>query len=337
MKNLKLKLFCTLFILFFSFIAKADYDFTVDGLFYKVISFENLTCACVDEINTPNYLPNRSNYSGDIVIPSSVTIGARKFSVVEVSAYAFWRSTITSLRIGGGVKTIQYDAFRGCEQLTSVYLEDGVEEIKSYAFVGCENLRKLVLPNTLQRIGDYAFYDELWRKPGVKVINIPNTCKFIGNEAFAKTPSEYPYVVKILEGPSALEICNYSFGQTRLKSIHIGRNLSSECIYTGIYNAEEIYFEDNVTFMPDCCQGSSSKSDAGRILTLVIGKSISKVPLMEVNEIKMLHVRNPRPPKAEGFSKSVYVNTTLFVPKGSLEAYRNDDVWNNFWTIKEED
>jgi hypothetical protein len=35
------------------------------------------------------------------------------------------------------------------------------------------------------------------------------------------------------------------------------------------------------------------------------------------------------------FTESQYVNTTIFVPKGTLTAYQTADVWKDFWDIQE--
>ncbi|MDE6353770.1 MAG: hypothetical protein K2L56_01710 [Prevotella sp.] len=31
------------------------------------------------------------------------------------------------------------------------------------------------------------------------------------------------------------------------------------------------------------------------------------------------------------------MNTNVYVPKGSLEAYKQADVWKNFWNLQEKD
>ncbi len=320
-----------MFILSCSLSAKAEYDFKVNGLYYKVISFENLTCACVDESNTHNSA-QKSKYSGDIVIPSSVTFGERNFSVIEVSENAFWCSDINSVRIGGNIKTIRRSAFASCKNLTTVYLEDGVEIIEANAFVGCEKLKNLRLSNSIREIGYCAFKNSSDLSGN---ITIPSTCKVIGEEVFpvGKYGGGGMFSITLSDGTSTLEMYKYAFGRWGGESIYIGRDLSSNYHYVGIYEFDDVIFGDNVTFMPDCYRTSGSSE--GKIRTLIIGKSISKVPLIEMFDIESLRVKNPVPPKAEGFLDKVYLNTTLYIPKGSLEAYQNADIWKNFWTIKE--
>lgn len=58
------------------------YDFTVDGLYYNIVSLENLTC----EIT---YGDNGNKYSGDIVIPETVTYNNKTLTVVGIDSYAF--------------------------------------------------------------------------------------------------------------------------------------------------------------------------------------------------------------------------------------------------------
>ena len=46
-----------------------------------------------------------------------------------------------------------------------------------------------------------------------------------------------------------------------------------------------------------------------------------------------------KPPLIEddNFTNYHYINTTLYVPKGSLAIYQSADVWKSFWNIHEHD
>ena len=55
------------------------------------------------------------------------------------------------------VKTIEYNAFYGCEGLTDLRLGDGVETIGNCAFNECKGLKNVVIPNSVKTIDMNAF------------------------------------------------------------------------------------------------------------------------------------------------------------------------------------
>ena len=78
-----------------------------------------------------------NEYSGSVVIPSSVTYNGTTYSVVSIGQYAFYKcSSLTSVTIPNTVTSIGFDAFGGCASLTSVTIPNSVTSIGSYAFEG---------------------------------------------------------------------------------------------------------------------------------------------------------------------------------------------------------
>lgn len=326
MKNELIKVAFTLLLAIMCISARAEYDFQVDGLYYRVISLEDLTCACVDEQNTSN-IAQKSKYTGDIIIPSTVSLGERVFTVVEVDKRAFLWSNITSVKIGKSIKVIRSEAFAGCKKLQRVVFEDGVKVIEPEAFIGCWKLQYIKLPNTLQEIGKYAFKD--CDEISCEIV-IPPSCKFVGEEALPY--SNWKFSVRISEGSTPLTMGKYGLGWYGGETIYIGRNLHSDYHHVGVYEYKNVIFGDNVTIMPECYRTSHGEK---KIRTLIIGKSIEVVPLIKMFDIETIRIRSTLPPKATGFLDKVYLNATLYVPKGSLSAYQKADVWKDFWTIKE--
>ena len=99
----------------FPSIVELDY-FVVDGISYRVVSETAATCevtfdgAAFDEYT--------QEYVGDIVVPSSITWGGKRYTVTSVGD----------------------NAFRGCISLASITLPPSVTSIGEYAFYDCENL-----------------------------------------------------------------------------------------------------------------------------------------------------------------------------------------------------
>ena len=73
------------------------YDFEVDGIYYNVIDFNDLTCKIV---------PGDNVYTGEIKIPSQITFNDRTFLVTEISDDAFTNSDIKSLYCHTSLKLI---------------------------------------------------------------------------------------------------------------------------------------------------------------------------------------------------------------------------------------
>ena len=92
------------------------YDFQVDGIYYNVIDFNDLTCKIV---------PGDNVYTGEIKIPSQITFKDRTFLVTEISDDAFTNSDITSITIPNTIKQINNIAFDECSKLKEFTIEDG--------------------------------------------------------------------------------------------------------------------------------------------------------------------------------------------------------------------
>ena len=60
-------------------------------------------------------------------------------------------------RIPDSVKTIGYEAFLGCANLTSIVIPDSVKTIRRSAFSGCEKLTVIVSDVTYERLGAKRF------------------------------------------------------------------------------------------------------------------------------------------------------------------------------------
>ena len=79
-------------------------------------------------------------YSGDIVIPSTVTYGGKEYKVTCIQGCAFSDcDNLNSVVISDNVKRIGQSAFSGCSNLSSVIISEAVTNIDYYTFQGCSN------------------------------------------------------------------------------------------------------------------------------------------------------------------------------------------------------
>ncbi len=144
-------------VLIFSANASAQVAFEVDGIRYFCKSQDSPIVSVV----SLNYFVDTYRgeyYSGDIVIPSSVTYESKTYCVTEIASRAFSGcEELTSVEIPNSVTVIGDGAFWICESLSSVNIPDGVTTIGREAFYGCHDLVSVEIPNSVTKIGKYAF------------------------------------------------------------------------------------------------------------------------------------------------------------------------------------
>ena len=96
-----------------------------------------------------------------IRIPSSVTIGGKKYSVTFITAKAFKANKkITSVIIPRTVTTISAQAFYGCKALKKITIPASVKTIGRRAFYNCKKLKKIIIKTkklTNKTVGAGAF------------------------------------------------------------------------------------------------------------------------------------------------------------------------------------
>ena len=170
---------------FFSISASADVV-KVDGIYYDISG----TTATVTQVG---------DYSGDIVIPESITFENSKYSVTSIEDYAFWGcSSLTSVTIPNSVTSIGESAFEDCSSLTSVTIPNSVTSIGSDAFWGCSGLTHTIIVNDMFVFlptgyeGHYSIPENISTIIGgafqgcssLTSVTIPNSVTSIGSDAF---------------------------------------------------------------------------------------------------------------------------------------------------------
>ncbi len=134
--------------------ASHAYDFKVDGIYYNILSSEELTV----EVTYGGTSYNSALYSGDVSIPKTVTYGNNTYTVEGIGSSAFSRCTgLTSVTIPNSVTSIGSFAFRDCTRLREIAIPESVTEIGSSAFSGCTGLREITIPEDVTKIGKQAF------------------------------------------------------------------------------------------------------------------------------------------------------------------------------------
>ena len=176
----------------------SGYDAEIDGIYYDLSQGTKEA-----EVTSKG----SNSYSGNVVIPSSVTYKGNEYSVTSIDG-AFYECTgLTSVTIPNSIINIGRFAFSGCPSLKSITIPSSVSNIGEGAFYGCTGLTEvnfnatncttmgdntfpvfygctslttLTIGNNVQNIPDCAFYG----CSGLKSVTIPNSVTSIGKSAF---------------------------------------------------------------------------------------------------------------------------------------------------------
>ena len=149
-------------------------EFTVDDIWYYYTNEDD------DEVGV--MYSKSGEYSGDVVIPSTVTYNGKQYTVTSIGSKAFSGCTrLKKVTIPNSVTSIGNEAFYYCIDLTTVTVPNSVTSIGSGAFTYCSYLTEVTIPNSVTNIGDNAFSE----CRGLKAVTIGNSVTAIGGWAFS--------------------------------------------------------------------------------------------------------------------------------------------------------
>lgn len=113
--------------------------------------------------------------------------------------------TNSSYAISNSVTEIGESAFSNCKNLKAVILNDGLKTINGNAFYGCEGFTDISIPDSVEFLGDSAFGFCL----SLRNVNLGKGLKSIGSYAFA-----FAWVKSVKIPPSVVQIGKMAFGYT---------------------------------------------------------------------------------------------------------------------------
>ena len=247
-----------------------------------------------------------NEYSGTVVIPSSVVYNSITYSVTSIGDVAFYEcSGLISVTIPNSVTSIGEWAFADCTGLTSVTIPNSVTSIRDYAFYECSGLTSVTISNSVTSIGKSAFYGT-----GLTSVTIPNSVTSIGNYAFAEC--------------------------TGLTSINVASDNSNYCSVDGV-----LFNKDKTTLIliqyPGGKQGAYTIpnsvtsigdfafSGCSGLTSIEIPNSVTSIggwAFLNCSGLTSVTIEAETPPT---LGSNVFYNTNncpIYVPCGTLEAYK---------------
>lgn len=132
------------------------WDFQSGGINYKILSGSTVSVTYNYHYSSSgtytDYDYNVCGYSGDVVIPSTVTYNGTTYTVTEIGYQAFYPdedpSYVTSVTLPNTIQKIASDAFEYCDKITSIKIPSATTTINNYAFYGCSKLTDIYIETT---------------------------------------------------------------------------------------------------------------------------------------------------------------------------------------------
>ena len=129
-------------------ISAFGYDVQVNGIYYNLLS----------KAKSALVTSGDNKYTGDVVIPASITVEGVDYNVTSIENRAFYECReLTSISIPNSVTTIEPSTFYKCSSLTSVSIPNSVTSILDNAFSDCGSLNSVSIPNSVKTIGSQTF------------------------------------------------------------------------------------------------------------------------------------------------------------------------------------
>ncbi len=251
-----------------------------------------------------------------VTLPDGLeSIGNRVFCVC---------SALTSIDIPASVTSIGESAFNGCSSLAAVTLPDGLQSIGDNAFRGCSELTSIDIPASVTSIGAGAFNG----CSNLAAVTLHDGLQSIGEDAFrgcsALTSIDIP--------ASVTSIGEYAFyGCTSLTAIRIPGTVKT----VGMYSFQDCSALASLELAEGVKElGTLAFRNCSALTQVTLPASLTKVGIDVFAghgpSIVFTSLATTPPFHNGGFPLGEIAGVTLYVPQGSLEAYKSAFGWGDY-------
>ena len=306
----------TLTFLFVSVLSVCAASIEDNGLKYTIIDGTTASVSAIDK-----------TLSGEVVIPSAISIEGKEYTVSTIADEGFKFTDITSISLPSTIELIGSSAFFRCLSLKTIVLPPSVREIGNDAFYYCSDLTDIHV----------AQGNPYFRNVGKAVVDKSN--------AIVAYPGKGEEKLTISEGIKGIKDNAFS-GCESLKEIIIPSSVEYVGYMAFLFcvNLQSVHWNAAASSIPfGCFQGCSSLEE------VVLSESVTDIGGMAFygTSLRSITLKGSMPPSFDMSSDtstfedsdydSDYENVVVYVPKGSLETYHSSKEWGKFKAIVEEE
>ena len=220
---------------------------------------------------------------------------------------------LNEVSVAGNMTKIGNQAFCYCTNMTSITFDAPIDTISTEAFYDCEALPAIKLPATTQCIEAAAFrYCK-----ALAAFTIPAATEYVGRGIFTSCDGLKKLIIEDSETPLFFEN-NYNvypsgtneLCTTSLEELYVGRDITQADAARLVSKVQKVTFGEPVTKL------------AGQYSSI---SGIAKVVAPWQTPINI---------NESDFSAATYQSATLFVPGGTINAYKGKVGWSKFLKIE---
>lgn len=329
-----------------------DFAYTYEGqtLSYTVLDEIAKTCEVRKKFG--------ENIFGKLYIPTTAKDGEKEYTITRIANAGFYGCVdLTAIDIPTTVIEIGGSAFAGCSSIKDINFSPSLKTIRIGAFGECDGLTSITIPNTLLLVENQIFRN--CKNLKTVIIEDGDEPFEVGSSAFFQCPVETLYLGRQTFTSEDHQIGNTFSGIKTLTNLTITQNVTSieKEMFSGCSGITgTLFIPESVTYIGEgafygCSGITGTLTIPESILTISdrafygctgIEKIILPSKLNSLGEspfawCKFLTIlslsTNPPTGTSRTFNYENY-KATLYVPDGSVEAYKAADIWKPFFSIK---